>query len=220
MEPDNRPLFAAVEEDIAAERGAAAWLRARPTWQRLTVAALIALIILGAVVVTWARIDLAVFPRPRLAIDLALLAVAAAPALWLALRPLHLPRLPSWTTTAVIAVAVAAAAVVASLPPAHALHPESLRGVGDDLAGRALACFIFGSVVALPMLVSVMALDRSPGLAVTALVAAGLIGDLALALHCPLVSPTHLLVGHFTVPLLFAALATVIWWRRRQSPSR
>jgi hypothetical protein len=219
MEPDLNPVFAALEEDIASERGVRAWLCSRPTWQRVGLAALVAIAIPLLVLATWARVDLPVFPRSRLAIELAILIIAALPALWLALRPLHLPMLPQWTGVAVIATAVAAAALVASLPPAHALHPASMRGVGDELVARALACFIFGSIFALPMFLALFVLDRSPGLATTALVLAGLVGNISLELHCPIVSPAHLLAGHFTVPLAFALLAVVLLVRRRQSRS-
>ena len=214
MEPDSNSVFAALEEDIAAERGVRAWLRSRPTWQRVGLAMLVALAIPGLVLSTWARVDLPLFPRGRLALDLATLVVAALPALWLALRPLYLPRLPSWTTVAVIATAVAAAALIASLPPAHALHPASLRGVGEELIPRAATCFIFGNIFALPIFVALFLLDRRPALDSAALIFAGLVGNIALELHCPMVSPAHLLAGHFTVPLLLALLASLLLWRR------
>ena len=76
---------------------------------------------------------------------------------------------------------------------------------------------LFGLLCAAPLVIIVRALDRAPLLGVTTLALAGLVGNIALQLHCPIVSRSHLLAGHFTVPLFLILVAGGIAVIRRSS---
>jgi hypothetical protein len=107
------------------------------------------------------------------------------------------------------------------MPPAHWEHPVATQGIGSDWARRAAACFFFGALFGLPILLSILAVDRGLGRTNVALLGAasvGLTGNLALQLHCPLTHPLHLVPGHATIGIVAIAVAGVlVWIRRRRS---
>ncbi len=212
MDSERDALFAALQQQIAAERGARAWLRARPTWLRLTLALLVAALMPTAVGLWWARPNLSLYPTARLAIELAILGTLATVAVLLALRPLHRPPLRAAVRLALVGIAAGAAIVLAALP-----EPSGLAGSfpTGEFAHHALGCLGMGLAMAIPVLLVIRALDRGPLVGVTALVAGGLVSDIILGLHCPIASPAHLLAGHASVVAVSALVAALLWWRRR-----
>lgn len=185
------------------ERGLLAWLRSRSTQVRVgLVGALGAVMALLALALT-PRADLAVYPISRMALVVVGLTALATWTITHGLRPLHRP--PRTTGWAILALALMVPMALALLPVAHAAHPASLEGAGDDFLRRAMACFLFGAITGLPVLVLARFVDRRAhtnrvsGLLAAAL--AGLVGNLALQFHCPITHLPHLLVGHAAVGL-------------------
>jgi hypothetical protein len=101
-------------------------------------------------------------------------------------------------------------------------HPASLRGVGADLLPRALACFVWGSAIAMLGVAGAFALLRGRRALTadpTSLWAVRiLLAQLMLALHCPLVGHPHLALGHATIGVaaVAAMAAARLWIRWRQ----
>jgi hypothetical protein len=213
MEPqehmDLSSLERAVRADLERERGAVAWLRSRSTPVRVALAVGFGVLVGALTVLLAARHDLHAMPPARLALSVAWFGIASGTCAWLALRPLFLAPPSRGLVAAVAAFAFAGPVVTALLPelPTTAYHHAYRAG----LAG--MACFSIGAAVSALALLFARALDRggsrAGGQLVLAAAAAGLVGNLALVLHCPLNHPGHLLLGHATVPLavLLALLA-------------
>jgi len=97
--------------------------------------------------------------------------------------------------------------------------------MGADFGPRAMGCLIFGTLLALPTMLFLVAASRRPhigavGIALTA-GAGGIVGTIGLLLHCPLVSVSHRIAGHGAVGLVATALlaiAAVLVSRRREIP--
>ncbi|MCH9687161.1 MAG: hypothetical protein K0V04_37340 [Deltaproteobacteria bacterium] len=213
VSPELEALLGAVEASVERERGPVAWLRSRPTPVRMLLTGVVALAVPLLVALVWRRVDLSVYPLDRLAVDLVVMLVPAALALWVVLRPLFRPGLPRWTDGAVLALAVLGVLVGPALTPAHHAHPASLLGTGDQFVPRAVACFLTGLVLGIPVLLwSLIVLRRSGrwGLPLRlSAVAAGALGTVGVFMHCPLVTPEHLLAGHATVLVPFIVLGLV-----------
>lgn len=205
---------------IAAEQGWRGSLRSLPTPMRF----FMALGVVGATTLAAGvlnrRMDFAAYPAGLMAASSVALAIGAMAALALFLRPIH-RRAPRATWLGAVAVAgIGIPVLLALLPEAHALieaHPESFAGAGADLVPRALACFFYGIATALPALALIFLLDRSdhrtPARMLMAAALAGLSANLTLLLHCPLVTRSHLLLGHATIPLAFGMLALFTYRR-------
>ncbi len=205
--------FARVSRSIEVDRGLRARLASRPTWERrlllilsLAVAPLLSLLL--------ARPDLGLYPTGRMALVLFGLAACGLAGSWLALRPLHNPPASRALWLTLFAAGLLWPLIVAVLPVAHLEHAANLQGSGSMLLKKSAACFIFGNVFALPVLVIAWLFDRSPRprrLSSSFFVVAvlgGIAGNLALQAHCPITEHLHLLAGHATVgPMLVAAFA-------------
>ena len=170
------------------------------------------------------RSDAPGYPLLRMTITLVSFAVPALLAGFLVLRPIHLPRPNGRLLPALVFLGILLPVVFGLLPVAHALtgaHPESFEGTGADFWPRAIACLIYGSVIGLPILGLLWALGRGGKARATilfgGLTAVALVGNIALQLHCPLVSHGHLIVGHAGVPvaLLLIGLPFALQRRRR-----
>jgi len=200
---DADALFAGVAEQVAAEKGFAAWLRNRSTMQRLGIAILsvtvIALLVLGLT----GRVDWPKYPLPRMLGMLGGLGLLYLLMARFALVPAYKPVPKRSVIVSLAALGLFLPFVQGLLPIAHELHPMSLRGAADDLVALAGACFVFGSVAAIPLLLIVALLDRDRQASgfrrlFTAL-CGGAAGLIALQLHCPITQPLHLLWGHAPV---------------------
>jgi len=212
------------------ERDERGWRRLRswPTPLRFGVFAVAMVALELLVLFGTPRTDLGAYPVAQLVIAVAGLAVVAAAGARLFLHPVH-RRGPSPAKLAAVGVALLLVPVAfALLPPPHdhaTLHPESFEGVGADFVRRAVACLIFGVLVALPLTAFAVAADRRPLLGTLRIVlvagVGGVAGTLGLLLHCPLVSVSHRIVGHGAVGLVVAlilAAALLVLRRTRRTP--
>jgi hypothetical protein len=164
-------------------------------------AAFVAAALVG-VAATRLRSDWDVYPRQRLVVSGLVFGVGLAISLLLLLRSLGRPRARAGVQAAMVAFGLSIPLVLALLPGPHAAHPAS-AGHGADLWPRALACFAYGTGLALPFLGTLWAVARSDrvasfGLSLAA-AAAGLVANAALLVHCPIVHLDHLLLGHASI---------------------
>ncbi|MEX1363047.1 MAG: hypothetical protein AB1Z98_07970 [Nannocystaceae bacterium] len=206
-------VWARVQAEVERERGPAAALRSLRTPLRVALVAAVAGLLPGLTLLLWGRGDLHVYPVARLLLDVTVVAVPAALLLAVAMRPLHTRPWPRWLAALAVGLAVLGALIGPMMVPAHHAHPLSLAGTGDDLVRRAVACLVAGAVLGLPLAVVaglVMRRRGRFGLPVgLAVVLAGLVGTVSIFLHCPLVAPVHLVLGHSTVLLVYLLLALV-----------
>jgi hypothetical protein len=219
------PSFASLQSAIQAERGPAAWLRSRPTEQRVALGLVAAASIAIGELLRSPRADLAVYPMATLLFEMSLYGLVLGVSTHFALRPLQRRAAPGWVGALVATLALAVPVVLAAAAPVHLAHSASLAGSGDALVPRALGCFAFGAALGVAMLLLLRALDRgahgAPAAVVVAAPLAGLVGNLALHLHCPITHRAHLFLGHVTVGfallLVYAAVAHVLARRPRQA---
>ena len=204
---------------IARETGPIAWLRSRPTPARIALALAAVALVGGGVLAFKRRPDFDVYPLSRLVAAVGAYALVIGVAVRVALRPLHARLLPMAFRMGVVAAAILIPFAIAAAPAAHGAHLASLAGAGSDLVPRAAQCFLFGSALALPALALLWALDRGGHRALpTALAsagAAGLMGIVALELHCPITHPIHLMAGHAAVCATLVLAYAVVTARRR-----
>jgi len=210
---DLTALERAVRADVARERGARAWLRSRSPALRLVLALGFAMLLAVTVLVVRARGDLHTYPVWRMGLTLGWFGLAAGASAWLALRPVYLPRPSARLVIGLAAFALAGPLVTALLPAVPT--DETLHAHRSALAG---GCFTIGALAGVVTLLLARLLDRGgphgPGPLVLAAAAAGLVGNVALQLHCPINFPAHLLLGHATVPMALV-LATLLVRRLR-----
>ncbi|MHC4954742.1 MAG: hypothetical protein ACYTGZ_12725 [Planctomycetota bacterium] len=223
MGTQHKDLLARTRAQLAAERGVHASLRALPTHTRmaLTIGALAVVTVLVGLFSR--RTDFDAYPVALMAASLGALAVVSVLACGRLLRPAHRRAAPIARTMMIAFVGIVLPAVLALLPEAHDLvheHPESFLGTGADFWPRARTCFFFGLVSALPVYALTLVFDRLSWRTVPAMLlaatAAGATANIALLLHCPLVSSSHMLTGHATVPLAFALPAVFLLLVRRK----
>lgn len=197
-------LWGELERELGAETGAHAWLRSRPTPVRLGLA-------LGGVALVTAlglrhlRPHWDTLSKPVLGAWLVAFAGVAALALRVALPALDVaaPR-----RRAVLAAAFGLPVVYAALGAASFGGPPL---VAAPFFGAALSCFVYGTLLSLPLVALVWLLDRGAGSRSRVLAGAaacGLAANAALLLHCPATDPAHLLAGHGAIGV---ALALVAW---------
>ena len=202
-------LRAALTQELAAERGPRAFLRARPTGLRVLIACSAVLGVAAVSGFAGLRPDHGIYPPGRMAAIVLFIAGAVAVELAISLRPLQLPALPRWLPTAAMAVALAGLFVLYALPAAHLSHPASLHASAPPmLLARAVQCLAIGLGFGVPVHALLRALDRGGAdRALIAAVCAGLAANLGLQLHCPITAPAHMLLGHLGVALLLLAAA-------------
>ncbi|HEX6271437.1 MAG TPA: hypothetical protein VFZ53_00285, partial [Polyangiaceae bacterium] len=148
---------------------------------------------------------------------IAAFALAGLACLWTFFSPLGRPRVVPSGRFSLVVVAIA-------LPFAFALgSTPTLPHAGVGFAEHAFGCFAYGSILALPFLVVVGALDRSarpwPMLLAAFAAAAGLVANAALVLHCGNTEPAHLAAGHATIGVVLAALGALWAGLAHRSPS-
>ncbi|MEM9193737.1 MAG: hypothetical protein AAGF12_31470, partial [Myxococcota bacterium] len=216
--PDLGAMLAEIKGKVDKERGVLAWLRSRPTWLRGLIAVSVLALYPILDVVLRPRPDLEVYPAERLWMTFAALGLVGFAVALSSLRPLHRPPLPKALRWSLLAAAVLVPIIVAALPQAHAAHPAAIGGVGSELIPKAGTCFSFGAVVALPLFFLIRALDR--GTSTLAIVlgagAAGVGANLLLQNHCCITHPSHLLVGHASIAVLYVGIALIAVTFRRK----
>jgi len=208
--PRGDPLaWSGVEALMKEEVGWRAWLRSRPTPVRwgLATAALASVALLGF---RHARHDLDLVPPVELA-GLVLVfgtlgALTLGPALPIAGRRGARPGL--------LAAAFGVPALAAFVKTATTAAPTV---DGASWLRQAMSCFGYGSLLTAPLVAVIWLLDRGVGLrsrVYYSAAAAGLGANAALTLHCPSSSSAHLLLGHASIGLAFAAVAGLFQARR------
>lgn len=205
--------LSATEALLASERGVRAFLRSRSTRVRWALTLLLPMLLLARELwrgrVPWREVS-----TPRVLGGLLLAALLGLVART-ALRPLPIERRAARLRTALALVAWV-------LPCLLWLAPETSVNADDfsgEIALRSLTCFAFGSALAAPSFALVWALDRGVRVPyrVWALGAGtvGLVANLILLLHCPSTNGAHLLVGHFSIGLVWLlASSSAFWWAR------
>ena len=211
-ETDLSALRQNVDALLEAETGVAAELRSRGTGQRIAiVVAAVAVLCIGVAVAT-PRSELGSYPLGRMIAVLGLLVLLTAAATRRLLRPLHLPPPSVASSRALLAGGLITPFVVALLPLQD--HVGGPAGEGKSFAFACFKCLGFGGATGALVLALAFMMRRAQvdGAAVAALagVAAGLAGNLALQLHCPIVDPTHLVLGHALLLVIFGT-ATALW---------
>ena len=209
-------LRSAIEVRVARERGASAWLRSRPTWQRLAICVAAFGLLLAVFAFVVPRHPLAEGGLGRFALVAAGLGALLLGAVWRLLRPLQAPPPPRVTTLLLLVGGVGTPIVLAFFPPTiHELAPGATGPAG---LGAAVSCAGLGLVAVVPLwlLATTLRRVRVDGAAVTALagVAAGLGALVCLQIHCHHVDLQHLLLGHASLVWLAAVFAAGAGARR------
>lgn len=213
------PAWADLAAALEREERPAARARSWSTPRRIAVGLIAVAAVPLLVLVVTPRPDLGVYPRVRVAFEALAFAIAIAAAAVITLRPLHRPRhAVSSVVAAVLAVLVIVG--IASLPAAHHDHAASLAGAGADRLRHAAACLVFGTLCAAPAWLALRWLardgDRLGARAVVVAAASAVVGAAGTYLHCPIVHPVHLWLGHVTV-LLLPGLWALVMARARAS---
>lgn len=214
---DDHPdaLLVELRRRLEREQGLAGSLRSLPTWGRLLVGFGAIAAAAVAVLALQPRPDLDAYPRVRMGLAVCLLGGLAAASVVFALRPLHKPALPRDPSLALLLGGLLATFGLAALPAAHTIQQG--RGIDSgEFLDRAMDCFGYGALAALPIFVLLRLLDRgghhSLARALLAAGAGGLSANLLLQLHCSGTSPGHLLLGHASVAA--AVIVAVLAIRR------
>jgi hypothetical protein len=204
--PLDTALWGELERELGAETGARAWLRSRPTPLRATFA-------IGGVVGVTAlglrhlRPHWDTLSKPALGAWLFAFTGAAALAVRVALPVLDgaSPRERAALVTAF------------GLPVAYAFLSAPSLGAPPLVAvpffASALSCFLYGTMLSLPLAALVWLLDRGAGSRARGLAAGavcGLAANAALLLHCPATDVAHLLAGHGAIGFVLALAAWLV----------
>ena len=209
-ESDGAFDFSSLETRIQAEASAAGWLRSRTTVTRVSLLLLAALGVALVQLFWFRRADFDLYPTTPFLVVIAAFSLLIGLALAACIRPLQEPRLSRWALPGLIGGGLVMPLLLYAGHPVHASHPASIAGAGPDLLPRAGACFVYGLLLALPVLVLARAVDRGEhrigGAALCAALAGGLTANLALHLHCPITHAGHLLFGHATLVLVLVAV--------------
>lgn len=214
-------LFDATEQEIAAERGLRARLRAWPT-RRKTLFVLATLAGLAVYVGVFK-------PRPhdpmysswRMFGTLALMLGFSA---WAAVRGLRGPDARQNPTVAFGLGFIAVALFDALLPESPSAHAHALTP--DMFVSKTVACFLYGFVMGIPVAASVALFDRRdrplPSRMVFAAAAGGSAGLAFSYLHCGVTDHDHILLGHSLSALVLAGTVICTWLvllrSRRRTP--
>ncbi len=212
---DMDDLFKGLEQQIEEKRAKPLTrLREQPTSVRrgIAVTALLGLVAFIGLVIP--RTDISQVTEWSFLAAAVGMTLLGAIATFVALRPSHVPELPTHRVVLLSALAVLATVVVAFLP---APHEHVMTAPADANALKmAMPCMFFGLVMAFPVYFVIRMLDRKSHLsAVVGGSVAGLIANVALQLKCPLHDTHHFLVGHTSVLVLFLlGTAAIAWFER------
>lgn len=210
--PDS--IWEQVEHDLRNEGGIGEWLRSRRSAVRVA---------MGLASVSLLVIVIAARPRhdqyPALHLTALSMLFAAGIFVGVAetLAPLSRPLSSKRTQALALALLLTPASYAVA---SQWLHHEAAGSV--PLIHSAWSCFRSGVVIALLAFLLLRWLDRASPVAasrrqlVLALAAAGLVGNLALLLHCSVADPAHILLGHASLGIAMAACALGI--RRLRTP--
>lgn len=202
-----------VRGDLARETGARARLKSLPTRTRLMLALTLIVAIAAVEGTLLVRGDIHLVPMAHLSVLLAVLAVLAVAASWVALRPLFRGALPRWLELGLLGLCLAVPVGLSFMQPetGHAV------ALGNSGFGR---CLVHGLTLAALVWLGFRALDRQSlgaGLgALTAGMAGAVVATLGLQLHCAIPTARHWLLGHAGV----GAVVLVVLWIRHELSNR
>jgi hypothetical protein len=201
--PELDELFRGITSAVDREKGITGWLRSRSTSSRILVAAIWVTVLVALSAIGMPRTAFAPLPVERVVVVFGALAVLAAALLRVGLRPAQTPAPCDRTILALIGAGLLLPAVTAFLPAGA--HPFP-RYVEYTPTQATVGCFIIGGLTGVLAILLLRALDRtahdSRPAGVLAAVTGGVVGNLALELHCPVTAPGHLLLGHATVGVM------------------
>jgi hypothetical protein len=206
-------LLRQTELRLSTERGLLAWLRSRKTPLRVALGVGMALVPAAVQLVFFRRTDLSDYPLSRLLLAAASYMVIAAFAITTLLSPLYRPR-SRWTLWLATLGAFSLPFVIAALAPAYAQRVGGHANTQHSFLYQAWVCLRYGTLLSLPAVLPILAMDRqsAPIRRVLTLAAGigGVAGNLSLLLHCPNEQPAHQLVGHATVSLLLLVCLGIV----------
>jgi hypothetical protein len=222
--PPGEPLdldstFDALEERLRSQSSLRRTLAEQPTLLRLIVVMACVLLAAAAVWLLVRRVDWHHYPPLRWLLEAGGMFLVTTAYITGTLRALHRAPRPAWQRWAAYAATLAVLLMPLVLHEAHLSHPESLKGVGDDLILRALVCFLWGLAVSAAVAVPAYLASRGAGglaqLSFAFPLAMGLFAQGALHLHCPIVHPLHIALGHTAiVPFLLVLFLAVRYLQR------
>jgi len=195
-QPDLEALWRRVESTIAREKGLLAWMRSRSTQWRVSVAGVAAAVIAVTLATARLRVDIDVYPQTRLLLSVGSFALLLGALIVLNLRPLQRPDVSTYALLFALA-AFTVPFAIALLPEATLAHHVAFRDAHD--------CLLLGTISGAVLMTLLRALDRSASHAralVVPAAAGGVLANLALSLHCPVVSPLHLALIHAPIGLV------------------
>jgi hypothetical protein len=201
--PPDVALWGELERELGAETGTRAWLRSRPTRTR-TALALAGVLAVAALGLRHLRPNWGLLSTPVLGAWLFAFFGVAALAVRVALPVLDRAT-PRKRATLAAAFGLPLVYGVASAP--------SFGGrpfVATPFFASALSCFLYGTLLSLPLVALVWLLDRGAGPRARVFAgsaACGLAANAALLLHCPATDPAHLLAGHGAIGFFLAFVA-------------
>lgn len=179
---------------------------------RLGLVAAAALAVLAGVAALALRPDSHAYPSLRMLVTLLLLGGVGVPVARAALRPWHRPQPTSRTTLWWLGLPFALALLLAALPAAHVWLPHTAPPAGRALWQHASACLALGFACGAPVFLLAWFVGRdTPRSALVATALVGLVGNLALQLHCPITEQAHLLAGHAMVGVAALSLLVIPW---------
>ncbi len=195
-------LFEGVSAGVReADEAPAAKLRAMSTPTRRTVLYVLSLLAIGAAIGMGLRPVEGGASMLRFVAEVGALAALLVGCLQFATRPFHAPPARPWVVPSLVATAGAVLVGIAMLPPAAGLHEH-----GDK------PCMFVGLLFGIPAFILARLIDRgSRGSAILAATGAGLVGNVALHMHCPIGGTAHLLTGHASLLPLFLGIAAVTY---------
>jgi multisubunit Na+/H+ antiporter MnhF subunit len=195
-------LFGLIEREVARDVGPRAALRALRTRTRVGILALVGGLLFASQLL-WR-------PRPNLGTYSPLVFWLAASMLGAALAfgALRLLRGPSAPLGAV-ALERLLGVVLLVVPALAALLAPLGSAEAAALWGEPSRCFVYGASLTAPVVLLYWLFERRDQPPVSSLVAAGALGGLSANLllhaHCPSAHPGHLLLGHVSIGLVWAA---------------
>lgn len=198
---------------ITSEQDAdAVWrLRHMPTNRRLAIALCASLVGATVFFLVWRRPDWSVYPVVQMIVVVVAMAIATGFGVVLSMPRAYRPERPFPLRLALLGFLLAIPFVPALLPIAHEAHPASVEpnlwvGIGK--------CLGLGTLAAFPALITIRLLQRDQKLelwpTIFAALAAALGANIALQVHCPVVDPAHIAIGHGAMAMLYAGLAWLV----------
>ncbi len=206
-ELDVGALEAATLAQVAGDRGPIAALRALPRLVRLGLLTTFTALGCAYFYDFYRRPDWAGYPPARMILALAAFVGLGLVLAWTSLRPLWLRPLSDRSRRVLVAIGLALPFVLAVLPEVESgwKMPASM-----SLVGLAYACNALGGAFGFLVYLVLRTVDRGGATSTLTAVGAGLLGILAVQIHCPVNAIAHLCTGHATIPLVLVGATLLL----------